>query len=240
MPIWERDDLKLHYEEFGRGFPVLLFAPGGMNSTIDFWSRMPWNPIEVLSEHFRVIAMDQRNAGDSSAAISGTDGWKTYAADHIALLDGLGIDRCHALGCCIGGSYGLGLIEADPGRVAGAVLVQPIGHTDANREAFYTMFDQWADELRKTRPEVSAADWAAFRGRMYDGDFVFNVSRDFVRSVSHPLLILMGDDLYHPEAISREIAQLAPRAELVEAWKEGPAVQASAQRVVEFLKAQTP
>ena len=240
MPIWERDDLKLHYEEFGQGFPVLLFAPGGMNSTIDFWSRMPWNPIEVLSEHFRVIAMDQRNAGDSSAPISGTDGWKTYAADHTALLDGLGIDRCHALGCCIGGSYGLGLIEADPGRVAGAVLVQPIGHTEANREAFYAMFDQWADELRKTRPEVSDADWAAFRGRMYDGDFVFNVSRDFVRSVSHPLLILMGDDLYHPEAISREVAQLAPRAELVEAWKEGPAVQASAQRVVEFLKAQTP
>ena len=240
MPVWERDDLTLHYEEFGRGFPVLLFAPGGMNSTIDFWSRMPWNPIEVLSEHFRVVAMDQRNAGGSRAPISGDDGWKTYAEDHLALLGELGIERCHVLGCCIGGSYGLGLIEADPERVAGAVLVQPIGQAGENREAFYAMFDQWADALREDRPEVSDADWAAFRSRMYDGDFVFNVSRDFVRGIPHPLLILMGDDLYHPEAISREVAQLAPQAELIQEWKEGPAVQASAQRVVEFLKAQTP
>jgi pimeloyl-ACP methyl ester carboxylesterase len=240
MPIWERDDLKLHYEEFGTGFPLLLFAPGGMNSTIDFWSRMPWNPIDVLSEHFRVIAMDQRNAGGSTAPISGADGWKTYASDHIALLEGLGIARCHVLGCCIGGSYSLGLIEADPDRVAGAVLVQPIGHIEANRKAFYAMFDSWADGLRAHRPETSEADWAAFRSRMYDGDFVFNVSRDFVRSVQHPLLVLMGDDLYHPETISREVAELAPRGELVESWKEGPAVQASAARVVEFLQAQTP
>ena len=46
----------------------------------------------------------------------------------------------------------------------------------------------------------------------------------------------MGNDLYHPEAISREVADLAPRAELIEDWKEGAAVQASAQRVVEFLQ----
>ena len=47
-------------------------------------------------------------------------------------------------------------------------------------------------------------------------------------------------NLYHPEAISREVAELAPGAELVEQWKEGPAVAASANRVIEFLQAQTP
>ena len=240
MPFWEQDELKLHYEESGSGFPVLLFAPGGMHSAIEVWGRMPWNPIEVLSDHFRVIAMDQRNAGESRGPIGGEDGWRTYAADHVALLDGLGIDSCHVLGCCIGGSYGLGLIEAAPSRVAGAVLVQPIGHSEDNRDAFYAMFDAWANDLRPQRSEVSEADWADFRARMYDGDFVFNVSRDFVRGVDHPLMILMGDDLYHPEAISREVADLAPRAQLIEAWKEGPAVEASAQRVVEFLQAHTP
>ena len=91
MPIWQQDEIKIHYETFGEGFPVLLFAPGGMHSTIDVWNRMPWNPIEVLSAHFRVIAMDQRNSGDSAAPISGSDGWATYAAAHLALLDGLGI-----------------------------------------------------------------------------------------------------------------------------------------------------
>ena len=240
MPLWEQKDLQIHHEESGAGFPVLLFAPGGMHSTIEVWKRMPWNPIDVLSEHFRVIAMDQRNAGRSRAPVRGTDGWDTYAADHQALLDGLGIDRCHVLGCCIGGSYSLGLIEADADRVASAVLLQPIGHSDSNREAFYTMFDTWADDVRPNQPEVSDADFSAFRGHMYDGDFVFSVSRDFLRSVTNPMLILMGNDLYHPEAISREVAELAPRAELIEEWKEGPAVQAAADRVVEFLRSHTP
>ena len=237
MPIWQQGELKIHYETFGEGFPVLLFAPGGMHSKIDVWERMPWNPIDVLSPHFRVIAMDQRNAGESEAPIQGTDGWGTYAADHVALLDALEIDRCHVLGCCIGGPYALGLIEADAQRVAGAVLVQPIGRSDENREAFYAMFDSWAEDLRPGRPEVDEGDWESFRSNMYDGDFLFNVSRDFVRGVENPLLVLMGNDLYHPEAISREVADLAPRAELIEEWKEGAAVQASAKRVVEFLQA---
>ena len=87
MPFWEQDELKLHYEESGSGFPVLLFAPGGMHSAIGVWGRMPWNPIEVLSDHFRVIAMDQRNAGESRGPIGGEAGWRPYAAAHVALLD---------------------------------------------------------------------------------------------------------------------------------------------------------
>lgn len=240
MPTWESEGRKIHYEEYGDGFPVLLLAPGGMNSTLEAWARIPWNPIQRLAGHFRVIAMDQRNAGLSSAPISGEDGWATYTGDHVGLLDALGIERCHVLGCCIGGPYALGLMEAAPERVAGAVLLQPIGLSDTNREAFYAMFDAWADDLRDQRPEVSKADWAAFRSRMFDGDFVFNVSRDFVRACGHSMLVLMGSDLYHPEAISREVAELAPGAELVEDWKEGPAAEASAQRVIEFLEAQTP
>lgn len=240
MPTWESEGRRIHYEEYGDGFPVLLLAPGGMNSTLEAWARTPWNPIQALSRHFRVIAMDQLNAGLSSAPISGEDGWATYTGDHVGLLDALGIERCHVLGCCIGGPYSLGLIEAAPERVAGAVLLQPIGLSDTNREAFYAMFDAWADDLRGRRPEVSEADWTAFRSRMYDGDFVFNVSRDFLRACDHSMLVLMGNDLYHPEAISREVAELAPGAELVEEWKEGPAVEASAQRVIEFLAAQTP
>ena len=49
---------------------MLLFAPGGMRSAIPFWETQPWNPIEALSPHFRVIAMDQRNAGQSTAPVS--------------------------------------------------------------------------------------------------------------------------------------------------------------------------
>ena len=52
------------------------------------------------------------------------------------------------------------------------------------------------------------------------GDFLFNVSREFVAACQTPLLVLLGTDLYHPESISREIASLAPNATLFEDWKE--------------------
>jgi pimeloyl-ACP methyl ester carboxylesterase len=238
MPTFERDDLSLYYEETGEGFPVLLFAPGGMRSAIPFWERSPWNPVEALSPHFRVIAMDQRNAGRSEGPIAAEDGWHTYTADHLALLDHLGVERCHVLGGCIGGPYCLGVMEAAPDRVAAAVLQQPIGASSENHAAFYEMFDAWAADLRPKRPEVPDAAWKAFRSRMYDGDFVFNVSRDFVRGCETPMLVLMGDDLYHPSATSREIVELAPDATLVERWKDVP--EETISKVVAFLEEHTP
>lgn len=239
MPTFERGDVELYYEESGQGFPILLFAPGGMRSAIAFWERSPWNPIESLSPHFRVIAMDQRNAGSSRAPVKAGDGWPTYTADHLALLDHLGVDRCHLLGGCIGGPYCLGVMEAAPERVASAVLQQPIGSED-NRQAFYEMFDAWADELRRSRGDVPESAWSSFRSNMYDGDFVFNVSREFVASCPTPMLVLMGDDLYHPQSTSREIAKLAPSATLVERWKEPAVVETTVETVVSFLLDYTP
>lgn len=240
MPQFERDGISLYYEESGRGFPVLLFAPGGMRSAIPFWENSPWNPIDALAPHFRVIAMDQRNAGRSKAPITARDGWHSYTADHLALLDHLGAERCHLLGGCIGGPYCLGVMEAAPERVAAAVLQQPIGFDGENRAAFYEMFDGWARALAEERGDVDAGALASFRGNMYDGDFVFNVSRDFVRRCEIPMLVLMGADLYHPMETSREIAELAPNAELVERWKDGDIVDATVKRVIDFLVAHSP
>jgi pimeloyl-ACP methyl ester carboxylesterase len=240
VPVLERGDLRLHYEETGTGFPLLLFAPGGMRSSIPIWEKAPWNPIAELARAFRIIAMDQRNAGRSAAEISAADGWHSYASDHLRLLDHLGIDRCHVLGGCIGGSYCLGLMQAAPDRVQAGVLQQPIGCSGSNREVFYAMFDNWANELRAQRPEVTPEAWEAFRQRMYGGDFVFNVSRDFVRSCRVPMLVLMGNDVYHPSETSREIARLAPNAELVERWKDPDVVADTPRRVLEFLRAHTP
>ena len=239
MPIFERDDIVLHYIERGEGFPILLFAPGGMRSAAGFWKSSPWNPVTELSDRYRVIAMDQRNAGKSTAPVRDGDGWHSYTADHVALLDHLEIDRCHVMGGCIGGPYCFGVMQAAPGRVASAVLQQTIGASD-NRQAFYEMFDSWAQEIAGDHPEATEKTWSTFRSRMYDGDFLFNVDRDFVRRCEIPMLVLMGDDLYHPQVISREIAELAPKAELVERWKEEDVVGETVARVRSFLEANTP
>jgi pimeloyl-ACP methyl ester carboxylesterase len=239
MPIFTRGDIKLYYEEHGKGFPLLLIAPGGMRSTVSFWDRVAWNPISQLSPHYRVIAMDQRNAGSSSAPIRATDSWSVYTEDQLALMDHLGIDRFHVAGMCIGGSYSMGLIQAAPQRVASAVLFQPIGQ-DNNRPAFFEMFDGWAKEMKAAHPEANDNAWESFKTAMYGGDFLFNVSRDFVARCQTPLLVLLGNDMYHPESTSRDIVKLAPNATLIEHWKE-PEHQAAAKAGIErFLAQHTP
>ncbi len=236
MPIYERDGAKIHYEVTGDGPAVLLIAPGGMRSAISFWEQTPWNPIEQLSCKFKVVAMDQRNAGASTAPVTADDGWHTYTADQLGLMDHLGIDKFHAAGMCIGGPYCCGLIEAAPGRVLSATLFQTIGRDD-NNQAFYDMYDGWAEPLMESHGEASEADWATFRENMYGGDKVlFNVDESFLRNCQTPLLVLLGNDLYHPESSSRLVADLAPNATLIEEWKEGAAKETAMTAFEGFLE----
>ena len=239
MATFQNGDTVIDYAVHGDGFPVLAIAPGGMRSAAAAWAMAPWNPVEVLAAEYKVVTMDQRNAGASHAPVGGADGWHTYRDDQLALLDHLGIDRFHAIGMCIGGPYVMGLIAAAPERVVSGVLFQPIG-LDDNRQAFYDMFDSWAEELKPERA-TPEADWQAFREAMYGGDaFLFNVDRAFVAACATPLLVLEGNDLYHPASTSRTIAELAPQASLVTGWKEEAGVAAGRDAVLSFLAGQTP
>jgi len=240
MPTFKRADVSIYYEEYGRGYPILLFAPGGMRSSIEFWANSPFDPTREFAANFRVIAMDQRNAGKSAGPISADNGWDTYTGDHIALLDHLGIEQCNLMGGCIGSSYCLGLIKAAPLRVSAAILQNPIGLSPRNRELFFAMFDGWAQALKAQRAELDDRALRQFRDRMYGGDFVFNVSRDFVRSCKTPMLILSGSDDYHPAETSKEIDALAPNCEFIDNWKTPDVIGAAVQRAREFLIAHTP
>jgi pimeloyl-ACP methyl ester carboxylesterase len=240
MPNFVHGDVSIHYEVYGDGYPVILFAPGGLRSSLPFWDMMPYHPVHELEGDFQVIAMDQRNAGQSRAPIAPTDGWPTYVADHVALLDHLAIPSCHILGGCIGGAFCLALAAAVPDRISAAVLQQPIGLSPENRVAFQKAFDKWGDEISAARPDVEASALAGLRENLYGGDFAFSVRREDVKRMQVPLLVLRGNDLYHPPEISEEIVQLAPRSELVSAWKEGDEVPAAVARVKAFLAEHTP
>lgn len=240
MPVFSRieqnQSIDLYYEVHGSGYPVLLFAPGGMRSAINFWHSSPFNPIEVFAPHFQVIAMDQRNAGASVAPITAEDDWQTYTNDHIALLDHLGIEQCHIMGGCIGGSYCFGLMQAQPKRISAAIIQQTIG-LDNNRQAFYDMFDGWAEALGD-KPDKEVLQ--QFRANMYDEEFLFSVDREAVSHCQSPLLVLLGNDLYHPESTSREIIRLAPNATLIEDWKSESSVPDTVDAAIQFLERNTP
>src|SRR5205814_7070948 len=116
---------------------------------------------------------------------------------------------------------------------AAAVLEQPIGWSGTNRGAFREIFDGWASDLMRDRPDVTRDAVEGLWRNLFEKDFVFAVTREAVQRCRTPLLVLRGDDQYHPSEISEEIARIAPNAELVESWKEGDALAQARERVRE-------
>ena len=230
------DDTTIYFEERGSGVPVLLLAPGGMRSGIDLWANAAVDPWASYAGDFRLIAMDQRNTGRSRGPLDPADPWGSYAADQLAVLDHLGVDRFLVMGCCIGGSFILKLVEQVPERVVAAVLEQPIGVHPANRDLFTAMGRSWADDLLAGRPDLDAATVDRFLAAMWRDEFVVSVSRDVIARCPVPLLVLPGVDDYHPTEAGRRVAALAPHAEVLEPWKDSAEhIAAATGAVREFL-----
>ena len=206
-----------------------------MRSSIQAWSAAPWNLIGELKGSFRVIAMDQRNAGRSEGTIDARDGWHTYVQDQIGLMDHLEIDRFIVAGMCIGGPYIFKLLEKAEARVKACVVFQTIGR-DRNREEFYNMFDSWATGFKTGQESVSDEAIRGLRENMFGGDRVlFSVDDDFLQSIRVPMCVLMGNDVYHPESASRFVADRVGEAVFIEDWKEGNEKEKAKIKVIDFL-----
>ena len=238
MPFYERDAAKIYYEELGSGFPLLLISPGGMNSVISFWERMPFNPIESFKGDFHVIAMDQRNAGRSTGPLDTQDPWGSHADDQLGLMSHLGIERFLVLGCCIGGSYIFKLVERAPDRIVAGVLEQPIGMVESNVDLFHNqIWSTWGQDLVANREDITEDSMKEFGRQMWQHDFLLSVDRDFARTVQTPMLVMPGNDAAHPREIGLELAEMLPNAELLDNWK-APAevVPHTVEAVRAFLK----
>ncbi|EOD30733.1 hypothetical protein EMIHUDRAFT_232548 [Emiliania huxleyi CCMP1516] len=238
------------------GIPVLLIAPGGMRSSIGMWRAQPWDAWSRLGdEDFTVVAMDQRNAGDSSGPVDAAAGWDAFAEDQIAVLDHLGIGRCLLIGQCIGPSYIFRLLRHSPERFSGALMLQPIGvaeHTTeaggwegTNAASTRDWFGAWAQEMCSAG-RATDAELQRLHGAMFESGtekFVFSASREEVSAVQTPLLVTAGHgrkDIYHPAEVAREVARLAPNSELLERWRDGDFSEAVAARFIAFLRRHAP
>ena len=225
--VYQRGPVRIHYEEAGAGFPLMLIAGGGLNSSIELLRRGdPFDPYAEFADEFRCIGADLRNAngGQSSGPLEIDRPWDAFTDDHIGLMDHLGIDKFMVLGFCIGGPFIWNLLERAPNRVVAAVLAQPSGSRPEMRDLFYdNNMKGWGPALAARRPDVTMDMVDRFLTRMYrtNADFVFTVTRDFVRSCQTPVLILPDDVPAHPYAVAMEAAMLAPKAQVsIYPWKE--------------------
>src|SRR5579862_6034394 len=104
--FYEKGSVRIHYEEAGSGFPLLLIPGGGLNSTIAGLTRGdPFPAIDEFKGEYRCITADLRNAnnGQSYGPLEIDRPWDAYTDDHIGLMDHLGIDKFLVMGFCIGG-----------------------------------------------------------------------------------------------------------------------------------------
>jgi pimeloyl-ACP methyl ester carboxylesterase len=246
--FYEKGPVRINYEEAGSGFPLLLIAGGGLNSTIAGLKRGdPFNPIEEFKGEYRCIASDLRNANDgqSSGPLEIDRPWDAYADDQLGLMDYLRVDKFMVMGFCIGGPFIWNLLKRAPDRIVAAVLAQPSGSRPEMRDLFYeTNMKGWAPALTARRSDITMEMADKFLTRMYrtNPDFVFTVTRDFVRNCQTPVLILPDDIPAHPYAVAMEAALLAPKAEVsIFPWKEPKErIPLAVRQIRSFLRAHRP
>jgi pimeloyl-ACP methyl ester carboxylesterase len=245
MPFYQKGPVHIQFQEAGSGFPLLLIPGGGLNSTMSFFTNgSPFNPIEEFKAEYRCITADMRNAmgGKSTGPLEIDRPWDSYTDDHLGLMDHLRIDKFMVMGFCVGGPLIWNLLRRAPDRVVAAVLAQPSGSRPEMRDMFYeTNMKGWGPALTASRPEVTTAMVDKFLTKMYrtNPDFVFTVTRDFVRHCQTPVLILPDDIPAHPYAVAMEAAMLAPKAEVsIYPWKEPPErIPLAVRQIHSFLKA---
>jgi pimeloyl-ACP methyl ester carboxylesterase len=248
MPIYERGAVRIHYEQAGAGFPLLVIPGGGLNATIAYLSQgAPFNPMDEFRRDYRCITMDLRNAngGTSSGPVEIDRPWDSYTDDQLGLMDHLGIKEFMVLGFCIGGPFIWNLLRRAPERVTAAVLAQPSGFRPELPDLFYqNNIKGWGPALCARRPDVTMEMVDAFLKRMYgtNPDFVFTVTRDFVRNCSTPILVLPDDVPAHPYAVAMETVNLAPNAEVsLYPWKDTKEqIEQAVSHVRRFLHAHQP
>jgi pimeloyl-ACP methyl ester carboxylesterase len=246
--FYEKGAVRIHYAEAGSGFPLLLVAGGGLNATISFFSQgSPFNAIEEFKGEYRCVASDLRTAtgGQSSGPLEIDRPWDSFTDDQLGLMDHLGIQKFMVMGFCIGGPFIWNLLKRAPDRVVAAVLAQPSGwRPELPNLSYETNMTGWGPEFVKRRPGVTMETVDKFLTKMYrtKPDFVFTVTRDFVRNCQTPVLILPDDIPGHPYAVAMEAAMLAPKAEVsMFPWKEPKErIPLAVRQIHSFLKAHRP
>src|SRR5262245_58577256 len=158
MPFYEKGPVRIHYEEFGSGFPLMIIPGGGLNGVISGLRNLPFDPVAEFKGEYRCIAADERNAnaGQSSGPLEVDRPSDSYTDDHVGLMDHLGIDKFMVMGFCIGGPLVWNVLERATSRVIAAVLAQPSGWRPEMPTMNYdNNMTGWGPELVKRRPEIT-------------------------------------------------------------------------------------
>jgi pimeloyl-ACP methyl ester carboxylesterase len=122
--------IETRYEVMGSGPPLLMYAPGGFDATIEKWSTLNVYARIKLLEHlprkYTCIAFDRRECGQSGGRVEPVS-WKHFVEQGKGLLDHLGLREAYLIGGCMGCSCAIAFAAAHPEVVLGMILWWPVG-----------------------------------------------------------------------------------------------------------------
>jgi pimeloyl-ACP methyl ester carboxylesterase len=130
VPTAVADGIRTHYEVAGDGPPLLMFSPGGFDSTLESWRTtgiyQRLNLLDHLTRRYTCITFDRRESGESGGRLERIS-WADYVRQGIGLLDALDVGSAHLMGGCVGCSAVAAIGVAHPERVRSMVLYSPAG-----------------------------------------------------------------------------------------------------------------
>lgn len=130
MPSAVLDGIRTRYEILGDGPPILMYAPGGFDATLDKWRTQGVYARVKLLDHlpkkYRCIVFDRRECGESGGRVEAVK-WTDYARQGKALLEHLKIDRAHLMGGCMGVSCVMAFAVAYPQATLSMLCWWPVG-----------------------------------------------------------------------------------------------------------------
>jgi pimeloyl-ACP methyl ester carboxylesterase len=238
MPAIGVGDITLHYDESGRGEPVLLIP--GTAARGRTWSlhQVP----ALAAAGYRAITLDNRGVGASGPARPGLT-VRDLVADTVAVIDRVAGGPCRLIGTSMGAYVVQELLVARPDLVTQAVLMASRARPDAVSQALAVAdramvaagitvppeHDAVTRALQNLSPrtledpesaqdwldilEMSPTDWAAPAQRAHLDVVVDTDRRPAYRGIRVPTLVLsFADDLVAPAARGRELADTIPGA----------------------------
>lgn len=235
MPRISIGDCNLHVERHGAGFPVLFIS--GLIGTAGYWQD---HQLTAFSREFDTVLYDHRGIGRSDAARA-PQTVDAMAADAIALLDALGIQKAHIVGHSTGAAIAQTIAIEHPNRVEAMVLAAAWMKPDAYLRRLFMLRKELLTGLGPTAyvqasnlllfpPEWIAANNEALRGQeaqqvanfppveimasRIDALLAFDRSKELGRVKAPTLVVGAADDIEMPAYYSEALARAIPDAEL--------------------------
>ena len=259
MPVAENKGVNLHYRDFGQGEQAVVFVHGlGLSGS--FWFDLPERLLRESAESLRVIAIDNRGTGRSSAPL------KPFKLSHMAddlsaVLEHAGVSKAIVVGISMGGMIAQHFAIRHPDKAAGLLLIATsaglpharIPHIGTIKKLaglpFIPQEDARQNLAELLLPKAEQHNWAQYLGGwdtamqkekprshaflLQLGAVSLHYTGKKLQDIRCPTVIITGDeDRLVPPINSQILKARLPHAQLKELPGVGHAVEALAPEVI--------